>query len=237
MRKQQVFLQPVTDMNITEIEKQTAAREAVGYLKNNMIVGLGTGSTASYAIKEIGLRVKEGLDIKAVPTSESSAELARSLLIPLIDINTIDSIDITIDGADEFTEDLKLLKGGGGALLREKIVATITNEEIIIADSKKLVSKLGKFKLPVEIIPFACRYIANQTKAWKVNPVLRMQQDMPFTTDQGNYILDIDFGLIDDPAALSNKLNQLEGVVAHGLFIGLAKKVIMGQGTGTILFA
>jgi len=237
LRKQQVFLQPVTDMNITEIEKQTAAREAVGYLKNNMIVGLGTGSTASYAIKEIGLRVKEGLDIKAVPTSESSAELARSLLIPLIDINTIDSIDITIDGADEFTEDLKLLKGGGGALLREKIVATITNEEIIIADSKKLVSKLGKFKLPVEIIPFACRYIANQTKAWKVNPVLRMQQDMPFTTDQGNYILDIDFGLIDDPAALSNKLNQLEGVVAHGLFIGLAKKVIMGQGTGTILFA
>ena len=237
MRKQQVFLQPVTDMNITEIEKQAAAREAVGYLKNNMIVGLGTGSTASYAIKEIGLLVKEGLDIKAVPTSESSAVLARSLHIPLVDINTIDSIDITIDGADEFTEDLMLLKGGGGALLREKIVATITKEEIIIADSKKLVSKLGKFKLPVEIIPFACRYIANQTKAWKANPVLRMQEEMPFTTDQGNYILDIDFGLIDDPAALSNKLNQLEGVVAHGLFIGLAKKVIMGQGTGTILFA
>lgn len=236
MRERQVFLQPVIEMNIVETEKQLAAREAVGYLKNSMIVGLGTGSTAHYAIKEIGYLVQQGLDIKAVATSESTAALAGTLNIPLLDINTVNSIDITIDGADEFTPDLFLMKGGGGALFREKIVATITKEQIIIADSTKLVSKLGKFKLPVEVIPFALNYVITQISQLKAIPLLRMVKAAPFITDQGNYIIDIDFGLIDEPPLLAAKLNLIEGVVAHGLFINLANKIIMGKGNELVLF-
>ncbi|MBC7935136.1 MAG: ribose-5-phosphate isomerase RpiA [Rhizobacter sp.] len=223
-------------MNIVETEKQLAAREAVGYLKNSMIVGLGTGSTAHYAIKEIGYLVQQGLDIKAVATSESTAALAGTLNIPLLDINTVNSIDITIDGADEFTPDLFLMKGGGGALFREKIVATITKEQIIIADSTKLVSKLGKFKLPVEVIPFALNYVITQISQLKAIPLLRMVKAAPFITDQGNYIIDIDFGLIDEPPLLAAKLDLIEGVVAHGLFINLANKIIMGKGNELVLF-
>lgn len=219
-----------------EKEKQLAAKEAVKLISNNQVVGLGTGSSAVYAIKEIGEMVKNGLKILGVPTSNKTWLLAQSLNIPLIDINSITSIDITIDGADEFTDELILIKGGGGALLKEKIVASITKEEIIIVDSTKKVDVLGKFKLPVEVIPFASNYVLSQIKSINGLGTIRFDRDKPFITDQGNYIIDADFGLINDPVFLSDKLNSIEGIVAHGLFIKLASRVIMGNNDSTIIF-
>lgn len=219
-----------------ELEKQLAAKEAVKFVQNNQTIGLGTGSTAKYVIEEIGKLAQEGLSIKCISTSNKTAELAQSLNIPLIDINTVDRIDITIDGADEFTKEKMLIKGGGGALLREKIVASLTTTEIIIADSGKLVEKLGKFTLPVEVIPFAFNYVQHQLIKLGGKGKQRMNDDKPFITDQQNYIIDADFGLINDPAALATTLNQIEGLVAHGLFINLTAKIIMGKGNKVVVF-
>lgn len=219
-----------------EKEKELAAKEAVKYLSNNKIVGLGTGSTVAYAIKEIGKLVKSGLKIKAIPTSNKTQELAESMGIPLIDINSIDKIDITIDGADEFNPDLILIKGGGGALLREKIVASLTIEEIIIVDSSKQVEKLGKFKLPIEVVPFASKYVLSKINQLSGAGKIRIVDDTPFLTDEGNFIIDVNFGFITNPVYLSKKLNEIEGVVGHGLFINLAKKVIMGINDNIITF-
>jgi ribose 5-phosphate isomerase A len=220
-----------------EQEKQMAAKEAVKLVKPNQVVGLGTGSTAMYVVHEIGKLVQAGLQIRAIPTSDRTAALATSLDITLVDINTVEAIDITIDGADEFTPDLSLLKGGGGALLKEKIVASLTREEIIITDSSKQVAQLGKFPLPVEVIPFASNYVLRQLALQGGTGQIRMVDSQPFITDEGNYIIDTNFGLIADPAALSNTINQVNGVVAHGLFIKLASKVIMGVGDSTVTFS
>ena len=219
-----------------EREKLLAAREAVKFLKDGMIVGLGSGSSSTLAIKEIGELVKNGLSIKGIPTSDKTKELAESLGIQLIDINTVDAIDVTIDGADEFTTDLVLIKGGGGALLKEKIVASLTKQEIIITDSSKKVEFLGKFKLPVEVIPFASAYVLGQIM--KLNGIgkIRTETKGPCITDEGNYIIDVDFGAITDPESLSIKLNGIAGVVEHGLFINLASRVIMGDGEGVVVF-
>ncbi|MFC3157876.1 ribose-5-phosphate isomerase [Chryseobacterium arachidis] len=217
-------------------EKQIAALEAVKYVRDHTIIGLGTGSTVYYAIEEIGQLIKQGLQIQAVPTSVSTQKLAESLGIPLIDINMVDKIDLTIDGADEFTEDLKLIKGGGGALLREKIVASMTIEEIIIADSSKKVETLGNFKLPIEVIPFASNYVKNQISQLGGLGNIRFIKDDIFITDEGNYIMDADFGLIKDPVTLSDQLNTIEGIVGHGLFINLTTKIIMGSNDSIISF-
>lgn len=219
-----------------EIEKELAAKEAVKAIQQNMIVGLGTGSTAKYVIIEIGKMMKDGLKIRCIPTSDQTAKLATAHNIPLIDINTVDRIDVTIDGADEFTKEKMLIKGGGGALLREKIVASLTKEEIIIADASKKVDKLGKFTLPIEVIPFALNYVKHQITALQGKPNLRMINGKAFLTDQQNYIIDADFGLIDNPPVLAEKLNQIEGLVAHGLFINLAARVIMGVGERVEIF-
>ena len=219
-----------------ETEKRFAAKEAVKFIGSDRIVGLGSGSTAAYAVRELGKAVKNGLRIQAVPTSDETRRLAESLNIPLIDINTVDSIDITIDGADEFNPDLVLIKGGGGALLREKIVASMTKEEIIIADSTKKVDVLGKFKLPIEVIPFASNYVLRQIEIIGGSGKIRVRNDRPFVTNEGNYIIDSDFGEIFDPEYLSNKLNGIAGVVAHGLFINLASRIIMGSENGIEIF-
>ena len=219
-----------------EKEKVLAAKEAVKLIRDNQIVGLGTGSTAYYAIKEIGELVKNGLKIKAISTSDATKKIAEAFNIPLIDINAVDWIDITIDGADEFNTDLVLIKGGGGALLKEKIIARLTKVEIIIADSSKKVNLLGKFKLPLEVIPFASNYVLAQIKLMKGTGKIRIINDKPFITEQGNYIIDADFGLIENPNQLSEKLNEIEGIVAHGLFINLASKVIMGYNDSVIIF-
>ncbi|MHC0442794.1 ribose-5-phosphate isomerase RpiA [Flavobacterium sp. 3-210] len=219
-----------------EKEKQIAAKEAVKFITDNQIIGLGTGSTATYAILEIGKLVHDGLKIKAVPTSAKTRSLAASLNIPITDINSVNSVDITIDGADEFTEDLNLIKGGGGALYQEKNVASITKNLIIIADSSKKVDVLGKFKLPVEVAPFAYDSVLNQIESIKGSGNIRMTLDKPFMTDQGNYIIDADFGLISNPVLLSNTLDDFKGIVGHGLFIGLTQRVIMGKGDATITY-
>ncbi|MEO5890380.1 MAG: ribose-5-phosphate isomerase RpiA [Ferruginibacter sp.] len=219
-----------------EKEKQLAAKEAVKLISNNQVVGLGTGSTAVYAVMEIGKLVKEGLTIKGVPTSKKTRDLALSLNIPLLDINSVSSIDITIDGADEFNEDLILIKGGGGALFTEKIVALLTKQEIIIADSSKKVDVLGKFKLPVEVVPIAFNYVLTKLKAIGGTGKIRLVADKPFITDQGNYIVDVDFGAITAPAPLAQALKEIEGIVGHGLFIDLTAKIIMGSDDSTITY-
>ncbi|RZM24686.1 MAG: ribose-5-phosphate isomerase RpiA [Pedobacter sp.] len=223
-------------MSPKEKEKKIAALEAVKFVKSNDIVGLGTGSTAYYAILEIGRLVKEGLQVQCIPTSVQTETLARSLDIPLMELQDASSIDVTIDGADEFTTGLNLIKGGGAALFREKIVASLTKMEIIIADKAKKVDLLGKFKVPVEVVPLAINYAAQQIEALGGSAVLRKKEGEIVVTDNRNYILDADFGLIEDPATLAEHLNQIEGVLAHGLFIGLTSMIIVGEGEQTTVY-
>ncbi|WP_308199481.1 ribose-5-phosphate isomerase RpiA [Chitinophaga sedimenti] len=213
-----------------------AAEAAAALVKDGQIVGLGTGSTAEFAVKAIAARVQAGLKIQGIPTSDSTAKMATALGISLIDINSVDTIDITIDGADEFTSRLELIKGGGGALLKEKIVASKTAQEIIIADSSKHVELLGQFKLPVEVIPFASRYVLQQVARLGGNGVIRQHKGETFITEEGNVIVDVDFKQITDPKGLSEALNGIVGVVEHGLFVGLAQQVMMGQGTEVKVF-
>jgi ribose 5-phosphate isomerase A len=223
--------------NIKDLEKQVAAREAVKFIKDKDIVGLGTGSTAYFAILEIGEMVKNGLQVKGVPTSENTASLATSLGIPLLNMNEVEQIDITIDGADEFDASLQLIKGGGGALFREKIVASLTKKEIIIADAAKKVEKLGKFKVPVEVVPLALNYVLRALARLDGTGVVRLHNGSPFITDNHNYIVDADFGLIGDPERLSENLNQIDGILAHGLFVNLASLVIVGNGNEAITYS
>ena len=223
-------------MNTKDLEKQAAAREAVKYIRDNDIVGLGTGSTAYYAIVEVAELVKNGLKIKGVPTSEHTAALATSLGIELLEMDQVEFIDVTIDGADEFDEHLNLIKGGGGAHFREKIIASLTKKEIIIADAAKKVEKLGAFKVPVEIVPMALNYVLKQMAKLNGTGLVRMKEGTPFITDNHNIIVDADFGLISDPAKLSDELNQIEGILAHGLFVNLAALVIMGKEGQTVTY-
>ena len=219
-----------------EKEKELAAIEAVKLIKDGDMVGLGSGSTAYYAIREIGNLVKQGISIRGVPTSVKTKDIAQSMNIPLADIHTVSKIDITIDGADEFDPELSLIKGGGGALLREKIVASMTALQVIIADSTKKVEKLGMFKVPVEVVPYASNYVLEQLKKIGGTGNLRQQDGGPFLTDQKNYIIDTDFGLIDNPVILGSRLKAVVGVVEHGLFVNLVNKVIMGTGHTTKIF-
>jgi len=228
---------PRTSMNIINDEKKQAALEAVKEIREGMIVGLGTGSTAYYAIHAVADLVKAGMSLKTIPTSEQTRQMSEALGIPMVDINSIDHIDLTIDGADEFTQSLALIKGGGGALLREKIVASLTTHQIIVTDSSKLVQELGRFKLPVEVIPFACEYVMRELCKLGGLGVVRKQGDNDYITDQGNLIIDTDFGLINDPETLDQRLNQVVGVVEHGLFNNLAHKVIMVKNGDIITFS
>lgn len=217
-----------------EKEKQLAASAAVAYIQDGQVIGLGTGSTANYAIREIGRLVQKGLQIKAISTSRKTQVLAESLHIPLIDSNSVDYIDLTIDGADEFNEEMVLIKGGGGALFREKIVASMTKKQIIISDSSKKVEQLGlTFKVPIEVIPFAGNYVINQLKEVGGIPYIRQLAGKAFVTDQGNWILDTDFGHIKDPRSLSQTLDEVVGLVCHGLFIDLASQIIQGIANST----
>ncbi|WP_442588052.1 ribose-5-phosphate isomerase RpiA [Pedobacter sp. AW31-3R] len=223
-------------LDIKDLEKKIAALEAVKYIKNNDVVGLGTGSTAFFAIEAVAELVKNGLMIKCVPTSEHTAKLAASLGIALLDMDEVSVIDITIDGADEFDGDLNLIKGGGGAHFREKIIACLTKKEVIIADSAKQVERLGKFKVPVEVVPMALNYVKQELRKLNGLGEVRMKNGTPFITDNHNYIIDADFGFITHPEVLSENLNQIEGILAHGLFVNMASVVIMGKGNETVTF-
>jgi ribose 5-phosphate isomerase A len=213
-----------------EAEKEAAGRAAAKLVREGDIVGLGTGSTAYFAVVALGERVKSGLKIVGIPTSIATAELARQLGIPLTTLDEHPQIDITIDGADEIDPKLNLIKGGGGALLREKVVASVTKKMVVAVDSTKVVPALGKFPLPVEIIPFARRVMEKKIASLGAATKLRMRPDgQPFVTDNGNQILDCSFGRIADPAALAGELDGTPGVVEHGLFIGLAELVLVGR--------
>ena len=212
-------------------EKQLAALRSLDYVRDGMLLGLGSGSTAAHAIRLLGERVHGGLQITGIPTSSPTAELAQQVGIPLVTFDTSTRIDLTIDGADEVGPELSRIKGGGGALLREKIVAFASREVLIIADSSKLVSTLGKFPLPVEVIPFACPVVQEQIAALGGRPVLRVRTPPnPFLTDEGNYILDCHFETIADPERLAAQLNAIPGVVEHGLFLQMATRVLVGRG-------
>ena len=211
-------------------EKQRAAEAAVEYVKDGMIVGLGTGSTTEFAVKKLGERVRDGLAIKGIPTSDVTKVQAEEEGIPLIDFSETMYIDLTIDGADEIDVNLNMIKGGGAALLREKIVASASKEEIIIVSHEKFVKQLGSFPLPVEVIPFGWQVIFNQLETLGGSPDLRLKQGQPLLTDQGNYIIDCRFRQIIDAAQLEQRLNMIPGVVENGLFTGLCTRMIMAEG-------
>lgn len=213
------------------MEKQAAARRAVECVESGMVLGLGSGSTAAYAIRMIGERVRRGLRVRGIPTSLRSAELARAEGIPLISFDEETRIDLTIDGADEVTESLQLIKGGGGALLREKIVASASARVLIIVDSAKLVPVLGRFPLPVEVLPFARPLVARWLQEAGGEVRLRTAAaGQPLVTDQGNHILDCRFGLLADPGPLAARLRQIPGLIEHGLFLDLASCALIGRG-------
>jgi ribose 5-phosphate isomerase A len=214
----------------SENEKQEAARRSLAFVKDGYVVGLGTGSTASYAIRLLADRVHEGLKIIGIPTSVQSRDLAVRLGIPLTNFEESPRIDVTIDGADEINPALQLIKGGGGALLREKIVASASRTVVIIADSGKQVPALGKFPLPVEVIVFAEALLSRRIADLGASVVLRRDETgRPFVTDEGHHILDCSFGRIPDPSGLAGKLDRMPGVVEHGLFLGLADTALIGK--------
>jgi ribose 5-phosphate isomerase A len=213
-------------------EKEAAARASLQFVKDGQVVGLGSGSTATYFIKLLGERVKNGLRIRGIPTSVRSKELAESLGIPLTTLDECPEIAVTVDGADEVDPQLRLIKGGGGALLREKIVASATKQMVVVADASKRVERLGKFPLPVEVIKFAQALVAKRIAALGADVQLRKNADGKlYLTDENNHILDCRFGEIRDADRLARELSDMPGVVEHGLFIGMASVVLLARGS------
>jgi ribose 5-phosphate isomerase A len=215
-----------------DLEKEAAARASLRFVKDGHVVGIGTGSTAAYFIQLLGEQVKKGLRIRGIPTSVHSGEVAASLGIPLTTLDECQQIDVTVDGADEVDPQLRMIKGGGGALLREKIVASATRQYVIITDATKRVPVLGKFPLPVEAIKFAQALITKRIEALGAKVILRKNADgTAYLTDENNYILDCRFGQIADADGLASQLSDMPGVVEHGLFIGMASVVLVAGGS------
>ena len=219
--------------NLAQEEKRSAALKALELVRSGMTLGLGTGSTAAFMVRGLGQLYREGRleNLQCVPTSVATRDLAQEQGLPLIPINEVEVLDLTIDGTDEYDPDLNLIKGGGGALLREKIVASLSERLVVIADSTKAVQQLGTFPLPVEVVPFAWAPVANQLEKRgypsKLRPTANGQS--PYKTDQGNFILDLHTGGISDLPKLKWLLEGLPGVVEHGLFLGMASDVFLGK--------
>ncbi|WP_298493896.1 ribose-5-phosphate isomerase RpiA [uncultured Maritimibacter sp.] len=232
----------MSNLSPIDTAKFVAAKRAVEFVEDGMRVGLGTGSTAAWMVRCLGERVREeGLRISGVPTSTRTAELARQVGIKVVSLDEARWLDLTIDGADEFDEDLNLIKGGGGALLQEKIVATASDMMIVIADPSKKVDALGGFPLPLEVIPFGWQttkaLIEETLSSMEVlgqTGTLRMNGDAPFITDEGNHIVDLHLQRISNPRQLSLVLNQIPGVVENGLFIDICDKVVIGHQDGKV---
>lgn len=216
-------------------EKQLAAKKSVDYIEENMIVGLGTGSTINFMIAALADKVNKGLKIKAVATSKLTHQLAASSGIEVVDLELVDKIDLTIDGADEVDPDLNGIKGGGAALLYEKIVANNSTKNIWIVDSSKLVDKLGKFPLPVEVIPYGANLLFNKFEKMKFGPSFRKSDGKNVITDGGHFIIDLNLKKIDNPIGLEKELKTYAGVVEVGLFTGIADLVIVGRGDGVVI--
>ncbi len=227
-------------MNATaDDQKKAAALKALDYVSDGQIVGLGTGSTAAHFVRGLAERVRGGLKITGVATSKATEELAAAEGVPLAALDEVAGIDVTVDGADEADRDFRLVKGGGGALLREKIVAVASRRMVAIMDGSKLVDSLGRFKLPVEIVPFAHRTTMRAVAAAAAatgcsgNFVhIRGGETHPFVTDNGNLIADLECGFIPHPEDLAAALSAIPGVVEHGLFLGLCSTLVVGHAGG-----
>lgn len=213
--------------------KQQAAAAALETVQSGMIVGLGSGSTASLFIRALGSRVTEGLRVRGIPSSEDSRRLAEEVGVPLTTLAAHPRIDVTVDGADEVSESLDLIKGLGGALVREKIVAHASERVIIVVDESKLVDKLGrKTPIPVEVIPFAAAQVQAQLNRWGGEAAPRERNGKVFVSDNGNWILDWRYGTIDQPTVLEKQLKALTGVVDSGIFANVASVVLAATSTG-----
>lgn len=222
-----------------EVQKRHAAARALEFVQPGMKLGLGTGSTARHFVELLGERVRAGLDVVGVPTSEATRRQAESHAITLSTLDELDRLDLTVDGADEVGPDLSLIKGGGGALLREKIVASASSRMIVIADESKWVPALGRFPLPIEVVPFALKAtqkaIENAVASVDLSGPIKLRLDKDghaFVTDGGHWILDASLERIPDPKLLAERLVAIPGVVEHGLFIGLAQVVILAGPDG-----
>lgn len=218
-----------------EAEKALAASRAIQEVSDGMIVGLGTGSTTGYAIRELGRRVQaDGLSITAVATSDATRRLAESVGIAITPFDAISRLDLVIDGADEVDPYLRAIKGGGGALLREKVAAAAADRTIIIVDSSKPVARLGRFHLPVEVLPFAGAFARRRLKELGAPVTIRLATDgTPILTDQGNLICTVALGGIDDPVSTALKIDAIPGVLEHGLFLDEIDLLIVARGDQT----
>ncbi|WP_375281725.1 ribose-5-phosphate isomerase RpiA [Pseudooctadecabacter sp.] len=231
-----------SDLSPIDKAKFVAAKQASQYVEDGMKVGLGTGSTAAWLVKCLGERVQEeGLKITGIPTSSRTAALAREVGLDVMSLDEARWLDVTIDGADEYDGNLNLIKGGGGSLLQEKIVATASDQMIVIADASKSVETLGSFPLPIEVVPFGWQttkvlveetLIGMDVLGRKVT--LRMNGEAPFYTDEGNHILDLHLNRIGNARQLSLVMNQIPGVVENGLFIDICDIVVIGHGDGRV---
>jgi ribose 5-phosphate isomerase A len=222
-------------MTSQDEHKQKAAAFAVGFVESGMVVGLGTGSTTQFALEQLGELIRSGRlrDVVGIPSSLRTEAAAREFGIPLTDLEAHPLIDVTIDGADEVDPELNLIKGGGGALLREKVLAQATRRNIIIVDESKLAPRLGtKWALPVEVVPFARAAEERFMTSMGAAVVLRSKDGRPVSTDQGNLLLDAAFGPMENPAAIAQQLDGRAGIVEHGLFLGLTRDVIVAGKEG-----
>jgi ribose 5-phosphate isomerase A len=217
---------------VDNFEKKLAGEKAVEYIQDGMTIGLGSGSTVYWTIQKLGELVSKGLQIKAIPSSMETERLAKEAGIPLTTFSEVSMLDLSIDGADEVDPTFNLIKGGGGALVREKFIDSLTRKFIIVVDKSKLVSNLGSFPLPVEVIPFGWEVTSKTLAELGCTPVLRKRDDQIFISDNGNYIVDCHFSSIDHPASLHTQLKQLLGVVETGLFINLTDLMIVGKRDG-----
>lgn len=213
-------------------QKQIAGEKAAEYIREGMIVGLGTGSTAKYLVDKVGELVQNGLKIQAVPTSRATEQQARELGIPLLDINEVEHIDLAIDGVDEIDGEFNATKGGGGALFREKVVASLAQEVIWIMDESKLVEAIGAFPLPVEILPYGYKIVFKKLEALGYNPIMRMKDKELFVTDNGNYIVDIHLGVPANIEEVRENLKNMVGVLETGQFLKMCKRIIVGTNDG-----
>lgn len=213
-----------------EFEKKLAAESVARWIPNHVHIGIGSGTTSAYFIHALGRRIRdEHLQIRGIATSKASEELARKVGIPLLGPTPGLLLDFTVDGADELTPELQLIKGGGGKLFREKVIASASRFLLVIADSSKPVEILGKMPLPVEVVPFALPWVQDRVSALGATPVLRETGGSPYLTDQSNWILDCEFHSIPDPYSLAAQLSSIAGILEHGLFLGLAKMAVVAD--------
>ncbi|MDO7853550.1 ribose-5-phosphate isomerase RpiA [Hymenobacter convexus] len=222
-----------------DAEKRHAAATALGWVRSGMVLGLGSGSTSAAFITLLGEKVQAGeLQIQATATSRASEALARQLGIPLLEPRQGLRFDLTVDGADELDAQLRLIKGGGGALLREKVLETASDYLLILADSSKYVAQLGRFPLPLEVVPFALPWVLDAVEALGGAPIVRPNAQQPdglYRSDQGNLLVDCHFNVIADPAQLALQLQAIPGIVEHGLFLGMAQAAVVAQGARALV--